>query len=158
MTRSNWRGAARAALLPLLQLLAPQAAAYTALPQTEEDLVATVKAALLDRDQEVFDALINWEGAGAIKQRIVRFQIRHEFGRPIRSIRLEPFPADGLAKMEARGTLRANMDVSHRLRVEFDGPPRADGKPPVDVFLIGREGRAYRIALVVRAETAKDDD
>ena len=69
------------------------------------------------------------------------YQIRSTFGRPIRSITLEPFPADGLKEAESRGTQKANMTVSHRLRVIFD-------EPPTDVFLIGKDQDVYRIALV----------
>ena len=128
------------------------------LPRTEADLVETVRAALLDRDEAALDALINWDGAGEIKQRIVRFQVRSTFGRPIRSIELLPFPQDGLDRLGAGGTLAANMPVSNRLRVEFDEPPRPDGGAPVYVFLIGQQDEAYRIALVNRARPADDDD
>ena len=127
------------------------------LPRTEAELVETVRTALLDRDEETFDALINWDGAGEIKQRIVRFQVRSTFGRPIRSIELQPFPDDGLESLGAGGTLAVNMPVSHRLRVEFDEPPRAGGGAPADVFLIGRQDEAYRIALVNRARVDDDD-
>lgn len=152
-------GCLAAGLLVALGLSAGGALAEpSALPRTQEDLVRVVKAALLGHDHETFDALINWEGAGEIKKRIVRFQIRHEFGRPIRSIAVEPFPRNGLDSLKERGTLAANMPVTHRLRIEFDEPPRPDGNPPADVFLIGQEEGAYRIALVVRSKTKKDDD
>ena len=156
-SRGRWRGRCLAALV-VLPLLGAGAVAAAKGPSSEAELVDTVRTALLERDQETFDALINWSGAGTIKQRVVRFQVRHGFGRPIRSIGLEPLPKDALAKLEARGTLKANMPVSHRLRVEFDEPPRPDGNPPVDVFLIGKDGGIFKIALVVRTETAVDDD
>ena len=146
------------AVLAVLPLLDAGAVAATAGPSSEAELVDTVRTALVQRDQETFDALINWNGAGTIKQRVVRFQVQHGFGRPIRSIALEPLSKDALVKLEARGTLKANMPVSHRLRVEFDEPPRLDGNPPVDVFLIGKDGGVFKIALVVRIETAEDDD
>ena len=88
----------------------------------------------------------------------MRFQLRSTFGRPIRSIELQPFPEGGLDRLGAGGTLAVNMPVSHRLRVEFDEPPRADGGAPVDVFLVGRQDEGYRIALVNRARAADDDD
>ena len=128
------------------------------LPHTEADLVEMVRTGILDRDEATFDALINWDGAGEIKQRIVRFQVRSTFGRPIRSIEIQPFPEGGLDRLEAGGALALNMPVSHRLRVEFNEPPRAGGGAPVDVFLIGQEDGAYRIALVNRARPADDDD
>ena len=46
-------------------------------------------------------------------------------GRPIRSITLEPFPADGFKEIEDRGTLRPNMPVTQQLRVVFDELARA---------------------------------
>lgn len=134
------------------------AQAQSTLPATEAELVAAVERAFLDRDDAAFDALVNWEGAGTIKKRIVRYQIRREFGRPIRHIGLEAMPAGALDAIGKRGTLRLNMPVTHRLRVEFEGPPRPEGNPPADVFLVGMRDGVYRIALVVRDEKAKDDD
>lgn len=151
------RGRLAGAVLGAAVLATAAQAGEGDLPRTEADLVETVRTALLDRDEAAFDALINWEGAGEIKKRIVRFQLRSAFGRPIRSIKLQPFPKDGLDGVEARGTLAVNMPVSHRLKVEFDEPPRPDGGAPVDVFLIGKEDEAYRIALVNRARRADDD-
>jgi hypothetical protein len=148
--------------LGLAAALAVSAAGAEAadLPRTEEELVRQVRAALVGRDIAAFEELINWEGARGVKRRIVAFQVRHGFGRPIRSVALEPFPADGLRDVEARGTLKANMPVSHRLRVVFDEPPAAEGAgPPTDLFLVGKAADgAFRIALVVRDERAADDD
>jgi hypothetical protein len=138
-------------------IVAGAAVAASPLPKTAEQLVAIVRTAIAERDMATFDALINWEGASAIKRRIVGFEVRRGLGRPVRSIILEPFPHDGLRKMEAGGALKANMPVSHQLRVVYDElPMEGFGIPPTAVFLIGREGEAFRIALVVRAE--KDND
>jgi hypothetical protein len=126
------------------------------LPRTEEELVQRVRTALIERDLGSFEQLINWDGATAIKRRIVSFEVRHGFGRPIRSIALEPFPPDGLRELEAEGKLKANMPVSHQLRVVFDEPDGDQGHPPTEVFLIGKAGNAFRIALVVRARRAGD--
>jgi hypothetical protein len=142
----------------LLAFPAGSASQSPPLPASEAELVETVRTALAKGDQQMFDALVNWEGAGVIKQRIVRFQIRHEFGRPIRKIELEPLPEGSLDKVAERGTLRVNMPVTHRLRVEFDEPPRPDGNPAADVFLIGQQEGVYRIALVVRAARPRDND
>jgi hypothetical protein len=51
------------------------------------------------------------------------------------------------------------MPVTHELRVVYD-EPLMEGYdiPPTAVFLVGREGDAFRIALVVRAEQDDDDD
>jgi hypothetical protein len=118
------------------------------LPKTPDELITTVSRAITDRDMAVFDDLVNWKDARKIRKRVVTYQIRTTFGRPIRSITLEPFPPDGLKEAESRGTQKANMPVSHRLRVIFDEPPGESGKPPTDVFLIGKEQDVYRIALV----------
>jgi hypothetical protein len=129
----------------------PALAATDGLPTTDTELVATVRTAIADRDLATFERLINWDGASVMRRRMVTFEVRHGLGRPIRSITLEPFAADGLATVEARGTLKANMPVTNQLRVVFDEPP-TEGleKPPTAVFLIGRQDDAYRIALVVR--------
>jgi hypothetical protein len=133
--------------------MAGAAVAAGPFPKTEEQLVAIVRTAIAERDMATFEELINWEGASAIKRRIVGFEVRRGLGRPIRSISLEPFPNDGLRKMEAGGALKANMPVSYQLRVIYDEPPMEGfGIPPTTVFLIGREGDAFRIALVVRAD------
>jgi hypothetical protein len=58
------------------------------------------------------------------------------------------FPADGFDELRERGTLEPNMPVTRQLRVVFDEPDD-DGQPPTELFLIGRQGEAYKIALVV---------
>ena len=157
MSRRGTLGARLAGMALGAAVLAAAASAGEGdLPRTEAELVEAVRTALLDRDEAAFDALINWDGAGEIKQRIVRFQVRSTFGRPIRSIELQPFPEGGLDHLGAGGGLAANMPVSHRLRVEFDEPPRPGGGAPADVFLVGRQDETYRIALVNRARV--DDD
>jgi predicted exporter len=157
------RGGASRLCLGLAVALAAAGAEAADLPRTEEELVRQVRAALVAGDMAAFEELINWEGARGVKRRIVAFQVRHGFGRTIRSVALEPFPADALRDVEARGTLKANMPVTHRLRVVFDEPPAAGaaeaGAPPTDLFLVGKAADgAFRIALVVRDERAADDD
>jgi hypothetical protein len=49
------------------------------------------------------------------------------------------------------------MPVSQQVRVVFDEPANVYGKPPTIVFLIGRAGEAYRIALVVPTERPGGD-
>lgn len=121
------------------------------LPQTDDDLIETIKSAIVTKDFEPFEELVNWEGAGKIKRRIVRFEIRRGFGRKIDSIAIEDFPENGLAKIEAMEKLRVNMPVTHRVRVIFDEPPlERTGRPPTSIFLVGKQDGAYRIALVVR--------
>jgi hypothetical protein len=133
------------------------AAAARDLPRSEAELVERVRTALLERDVATFDELINWEGAGAIKRRVVGFQVRHGFGRPIRSVAVEPFPADGFRAIEERGTLKPNMPVSRQVRVVFDEPDNPYGRPPTAVFLVGKEDEAYRIALVVPTKKPGQD-
>jgi hypothetical protein len=144
--------------LGLAAALAVVGAEAADLPRTEEELVRQVRAALVAGDMAAFEELINWEGARGVKRRIVAFQVRHGFGRPIRSVALEPFPADALRDVEARGTLKANMPVSHQLRVVFDEPAAEHGNPPTDLFLVGKADGVFRIALMVRDERAADDD
>lgn len=133
------------------------AAGAVALPTTDEQLVSTLRAALEGHDLATFEQLVNWDGAGKMKRRMVSYQLRYGFGRPIRSITLEPFPVDELSEMEANGRFKANMPVSQQVRVVFDEPDNAYGKAPTAVFLVGREGEAYRIALVVPAQRPGGD-
>ena len=98
-------------------------AAVESLPTSDAELVATVRSAIIESDMATFDQLINWDGASKMARRVVTFSVRHGLGRPIRSIALEPFPADGLAKIEAQGKKHANMPVTNQLRVVFDEPP-----------------------------------
>lgn len=126
-------------------------------PRTEEELVSVVRTALTSRDLAAFEELINWEGASVMRRRMTTFQLRSGFGRPIRSIGLEPFPADGLRELESGGTLKANMPITQRLRVVFDEPPGESGRPPTSLFLVGKEDDAYRIGLVVAAKPRPKD-
>ena len=144
------RGAPLARLGLALAALAGGAgtASGAAQPTTEEQLVAEVKAALLGHDLAAFDDLVNWDRATKMRRRMVTYQLRYGFGRPIRSVTLEPFPADGFDELRERGTLEPNMPVTRQLRVVFDEPDD-DGQPPTELFLIGRQGEAYKIALVV---------
>jgi hypothetical protein len=152
--------ARRSALLASALLWLPPAAAATELPTTGEELLATLRGAIESRDYERIEALVNWEGAGTIKRRVVAFQIRHGLGRPIRAIVLEPIPADGLdAVALATVGLKPNMALSERVRVVYDEPPvAASGKPPASVFLVGLEDGAYRIGLVIQSFDDDDDD
>jgi hypothetical protein len=100
--------------------------------ETEEALIARIRSAFAGRDLEAIAELVNWQGAPPIRRRIVNFQINYGLGRPIRSVGLEPLPENALREVEARGTLKANMPVTHRLRV-------------------------VRIALVVRAKRSGEE-
>ena len=133
--------------------------AATDLPRTDDALIETIKSAMTARDFEPFEKLVYWEGAGKIKRRIVKFQIRRGFGRKIDTIALEDFPEDGMASIDEIDHLRVNMPVTHRVRVTFDEPPINDqGKLPTSVYLVGKKDGAYRIALVVRNFDDDDDD
>lgn len=144
-----WRGTPCGCLAAFLVALAGTGSAPAAQPTTEDQLVAEVKAALIAHDLAALEELVNWDGASKMRRRAVTYQLRYGLGRPIRSIALEPFPADGFREIEERGTMQPNMPVAQRLRVVFDEPDNAYGRPPTAVFLIGRQGEAYRIALVV---------
>ncbi|KMO21504.1 hypothetical protein [Methylobacterium platani] len=119
------------------------------LPAQADALVAYVTKAINDHDIAAFERLVNWSGTRAQRKRLTLYQIRSGFGRPIRQASLEPMPEDGLADATSRGTLKANMPVTERLRVVFDEPPVEGDAPPTSVFLVGREAGAYRIALLV---------
>ncbi|GJD61424.1 hypothetical protein [Methylobacterium frigidaeris] len=121
----------------------------TALPSQPEALVAYVTTAIRDHDIAAFERLVNWTGTRAQRKRLTLYQIRSGFGRPIKAAALEPMPEDGLAEATSRGTLKANMPVTERLRVVFDEAPVEGDGAPTNVFLIGREGGTYRIALLV---------
>lgn len=148
-------GALAAALL--LGAGSATAAGVVALPSPDEQLVSTMRTALQDRDFAAFEQLVNWEGASKMRRRVVSYQLRYGFGRPIRSITLEPSPAGQLREMEAQGRFRANMPITQQIRVVFDEPDNPYGKPPTALFLVGRAGEAYRIALVVPTERPRDD-
>lgn len=123
--------------------------ATSPLPAQADALVAYVTKAMTDHDVAAFERLVNWTGTRAQRKRLTLYQIRSGFGRPIKTAILEPMPADGLAEATSRGTLKANMAVTERLRVVFDEPPVEGDAAPTSVFLVGREAGAYRIALLV---------
>ncbi|SFV12889.1 hypothetical protein SAMN02799631_05572 [Methylobacterium sp. 174MFSha1.1] len=125
------------------------AASAAPLPSQPDALVAYVTQAIRDHDVAAFERLVNWTGTRAQRKRLTLYQIRSGFGRPIKAASLEPMPEDGLAEATARGTLKANMPITDRLRVVFDEPPVEGDAAPTSVFLIGREAGAYRIALLV---------
>ena len=157
--RPHAGGRRRSALLlagALLWLLPGAAAAE--LPKTGEELLATLRGAIESRDYESIEALVNWEGAGTIKRRVVAFQIRHGLGRPIREIVLEPIPEQGLDAALATVGLKPNMALSERVRVVYDEPPvDASGKRPASVFMVGRQDGFYRIGLVIQPVVEDDD-
>jgi hypothetical protein len=125
------------------------AAVASPLPSQPDALVAYVTNAIRDHDLPAFERLVNWTGTRAQRKRLTLYQIRSGFGRPIKAASLEPMPEDGLAEATARGTLKANMPITDRLRVVFDEPPVENDAAPTSVFLIGREAGTYRIALLV---------
>lgn len=136
---------------PLQAEAAPSAAAaeQTALPSDPQGVVAYVKAALRDRDEAAIERLVNWDGVRLPRRRLTLYQIRTTFGRPIKDMAIEDFPADGLAEVEARGTFKPNMTVTKRLRIVFDeeaGQP--EGEASANIFLLGEKDGAYRIAVL----------
>lgn len=143
----------RPAVLPFLLaaalLVGGGTAAQGAPAASEEQLAAEIRSAVTRGDLPALEGLVNWEGAGKMRRRMVSYQLRHTFRRPIRSFTVEPFPADGFKEIEQRGTLKANMAVTKQVRVVFDEPDTEFGKPPTEFFLIGKHGDEYKIALVV---------
>ena len=98
-------------------------------------------AALEERDLAAFEELVNWDGAGKMKRRVVSYQLRYGFGRPIRSIALEPFPADGFSEIEAARPIQGQhaglAAVPGRLR-----RARQPLRPAADRAVPGRPRRA----------------
>lgn len=138
--------------------LSGQAAAAVDLPKEPDALVDMIRVAIEAKDYEAFRELVYWEGAGKIKQRIVRFELNRGLGRPIYSIELEKFPENGLAGVEATGKLTANMAFTNRVRVVYDEPVlEKTGKRPTAVFLIGKVDDSYMIGLVNRKRVDDDD-
>ncbi len=134
-----------AAAAPNAQALAPS------LPTRPDELVAYVTHALNTHDLDAIDRLVEWEGARPYRRRMTLFQIRYNFGRPIKSAAVEPFPADGLSDAKTELNLKPNLPVTQRLRVVFDEPAGPNGEEPAGVFLLGKENGVYRISLLLAA-------
>ncbi len=118
------------------------------LPATPASFAAAIRTALLQRDAGAMEKLVNWDGASAFKHRWVLFEIRKAFGRKLRSVAAEPFPADALASLAQFGAFKPNMDVKTQIRVVFDEPATQYGSSPDMVFLAGEQNSSYRIALI----------
>ncbi len=111
--------------------------------------MAYVTRALDAHDIDAMDRLVDWEGVRPVRRRMTLFQIRYNFGRPIKSAAVEPFPLDGLHDAGAELNLKPNLPVTERLRVVFDEPAGSEGEVPASVFLLGREDGVYRISLLL---------
>lgn len=134
-------------LAPGLPALA--AAERGALPSDPQGVVDYVKTAVRDHDEDAIERLVNWDGVRLPRKRLTLYQIRTTFGRPIKDMAIEDFPADGLAEIEARGSFKPNMPVTKRLRIVFDEDKGApDEQPSANVFLLGEKDGAYRIAVL----------
>jgi hypothetical protein len=128
-------------------------------PHTEDAMVAAIRGAIEAGDYDAISDLVLWEGAGKIKKRIVRFELNRSLSRPIKSIRMTPYPANGLDAVIATGKLAPNLQVTHSVKVVFDEPPiEATGDQPTAVFLVGMAAGGYHIGLVNRTRTADDGD
>jgi hypothetical protein len=120
-------------------------ASVPALPGQRDELIAYVIHALNTHDLDAIDRLIEWDGARQIRRRMTLYQIRYNFGRPIKSATVEDFPSDGLGEAKAQLNLKPNLPVTERLRVVFDEPVGPDGETPASVFLLGRENGVWRV-------------
>jgi len=119
------------------------------LPGQRDELIAYVVHALNTHDLDAIDRLVEWEGARPLRRRMTLYQIRYNFGRPIKSATVEAFPADGFSDAKAELNLKPNLLVTERLRVVFDEPMGPNGELPVSVFLLGKENGVYRISLLL---------
>ncbi len=117
-------------------------------PRTVVALASTIRAALLGHDIAALEKMVSWDGASDFKHRMVLFEMRKAFGRPIRSVVVEPFPADAMEALAQFGAYKPNIDVKSRVRVVFDEPAAKDGATPDMVFLAGQQGEVCKIALV----------
>lgn len=120
----------------------------TVLPSDPNGIVSFVTSALRDHDEAAIERLVNWEGVRAPRKRLTLYQIRTTFGRPIKEMAVEDFPADGLSEVEARGTFKLNMPVTKRLRIVFDEEAGDSDGGPANVFLLGQKDGVYRIAVL----------
>ena len=118
-------------------------------PAGDEAFIATMRKAVADHDLDFFDKhLIDWDGARKRTQRLTLFQIRECFGRPIKSIGLEPLKPDPAAPLVPEG-YRTNLPVTHLLRIAFDEQHPA-GENPSCVFMLSKDPSAsYRMVLVL---------
>ncbi len=126
---------------------------------SSEELAAQIRGAIEASDYDALAALVNWEGTGEIKKRIVRFHLNRNLGRPIKSVSTEPLGEHALDAVLATGKYAPNMAVTERVTVVFDeATVNESGKLPTSVFLVGNQGGIYRIGLVNRTFDEDDDD
>ena len=146
-------------LLALLILLAAPAQAQV-YPQTPEEMLEKVSAAIHARDFDMYSELVHWARAGRIKHNVVRYQVYRSMGRKIASISIEDVPPGNFDKIKQTPQVAFNLEPTHRIRVVYDEPPNVKGsdKPPVIFHLVGKTEKGYRIALVVRNIEDDDDD
>ena len=127
------------------------------LPRDAQSLAGDIRRAIETGDYARFDEMVFWKDAGVIKKRVVSYQIRSGFGRPVRSVEVEPFRQTGFDTALAAKQLALNMPVSHQIRVVYDEPALEGGGAPTAVYLVGHRNDVWRIALVVRKAEADDD-
>ena len=127
---------------------APGAAAAASV-STDDALVAKVRTAVANHDLDFFDkSLVDWDGARKRTQRLTLFQIRECFGRPIKSVGIEPLKPDPSAPLVPDG-YRTNLPVTHLLRIAFD-EQHAPDESPACVFMLSKDAKAsYRMVLVL---------
>lgn len=134
-----------------LVLAAVLAAAAAAAGEEAADgaFVAKVRAAIVGHDLAYFEnTLVDWDGARKRTQRLTLFQIRECFGRPIKTVALEPLKPDPAVPLIPEG-YRTNLPVTHLLRIAFDEQHAAD-ETPACVFMLSKDPKAsYRMVLVL---------
>lgn len=150
--------------LPLLVIIAAyvvfQGAAIAAPvdpPTSQDGLIAQVKQAIEKGDFETIEKIVLWTDVSPYKRRIIASQIRHSLGRPIHTIVLEEADVETRRDLQNLRNLRLNLPVSDLLRVTFSDAENSTEEPST-VFLIGKLDGAYRIALLVKKASHKDDD
>ncbi len=128
---------------------APAAAPAVASTSTDDAMIAKVRKAVANRDLDFFEkTFVDWDGARKRTQRLTLFQIRECFGRPIKSVGLEPLKPDPSAPLVPEG-YRTNLPVTHLLRIAFD-EQHAPDESPACVFMLSKDPKAsYRMVLVL---------
>ena len=130
---------------PILSAAATDAAAV----QADDEIVVRIRAAVVERDLDYFEKrLVDWDGARKRTQRLTLFQIRECFGRPIKSVALEPLKPDPDVPLVPDG-YRTNLPVTHLLHIVFE-EQHAPDETPSCVFMLSKDPSAtYRMALVL---------
>jgi hypothetical protein len=95
------------------------------------------------------------EGVQPMRGHITLYQVRCNFGRPIKLLTVEAFPMNGLSDAKAELNLRPNVRATERLRVVFDEPTGPTVScAPASSLLAMRMASSRRWTAKIAAATA----